>query len=133
MSGTSRERAGGRGHGPLGVRAGGAAGGVHAGARLELRHAAADRGVDAQRAMGDRERDREVARAGIDVMGLTTVESADDLEDLRERREPPPAAGAAQHDMKQLRRHSSFTDADWRKLVYFYEAAFGSSIKGLES
>jgi hypothetical protein len=33
--------------------------------------------------------------------------------------------------MKQLRRHSSFRDADWKKLVYFYETAFGSAIKGL--
>jgi hypothetical protein len=55
------------------------------------------------------------------------------LLDLEKGRRRWTAAGAAQHDMKQLRRHSSFTDADWRKLVYFYEAAFGSSIKGLES
>ncbi len=35
------------------------------------------------------------------------------------------------YDVKQLRRHSSFSDVDWKKLVYFYEAAFGSAIKGL--
>jgi DNA topoisomerase VI subunit A len=38
---------------------------------------------------------------------------------------------AATHDLKQLRRHSSFSDTDWKKLVYFYETAFGSAIKGL--
>ena len=38
---------------------------------------------------------------------------------------------AAAHDLKQLRRHSSFSNTDWKKLVYFYETAFGSAIKGL--
>jgi hypothetical protein len=33
--------------------------------------------------------------------------------------------------MKQLRRHTSFSDADWKKLVYVYQTAFGSAIKGL--
>ena len=51
-----------------------------------------------------------------------------DLEKCRRRLTP---YAAAQHDMKQLRRHSSFSPADWQKLVYFYEAAFGSAIKGL--
>lgn len=51
-----------------------------------------------------------------------------DLEKCRQRLTP---YRAAQHDMKQLRRHSSFRDADWKKLVYFYETAFGSAIKGL--
>ena len=55
------------------------------------------------------------------------------LLDLEKGRRRWTAMGAAQHDMKQLKRHSSFIDADWRKLVYFYEAAFGSAIKGLES
>ncbi|MEG5264566.1 lipopolysaccharide kinase InaA family protein [Pseudomonas sp. JDS28PS106] len=54
------------------------------------------------------------------------------LLDLEKGRRRWTAFGAAQHDMKQLRRHSSFIDADWKKLVYFYEAAFGSAIKGLE-
>lgn len=54
------------------------------------------------------------------------------LLDLEKGRRRWTALGAAQHDMKQLRRHSSFADADWRKLVYFYQAAFGSAIKGLE-
>jgi hypothetical protein len=54
------------------------------------------------------------------------------LLDLEKCRRRLTAAGAAQHDMKQLRRHSSFKTADWQKLVYFYEAAFGSAIKGLD-
>ncbi|AHG39607.1 InaA protein [Pseudomonas syringae CC1557] len=55
------------------------------------------------------------------------------LLDLEKGRRRVTAYGAAQHDMKQLRRHSSFSTADWQKLVYFYQVAFGSSIKGLES
>ncbi|RRV05995.1 InaA protein [Pseudomonas sp. v388] len=55
------------------------------------------------------------------------------LLDLEKGRRRWTAQGAARHDMKQLKRHSSFIDADWKKLVYFYEAAFGSAIKGLES
>lgn len=54
------------------------------------------------------------------------------LLDLEKCRRRLTAYGAAQHDMKQLRRHSSFQPADWKKLVYFYETAFGSSIKGLD-
>ncbi|BBP57718.1 lipopolysaccharide kinase InaA family protein [Pseudomonas sp. St316] len=53
------------------------------------------------------------------------------LLDLEKCRRRLTARRAASHDMKQLRRHSSFSDADWKKLVYFYEAAFGSAIKGL--
>jgi hypothetical protein len=51
-----------------------------------------------------------------------------DLEKCRQRLTPHQAAA---HDLKQLRRHSSFSDTDWKKLVYFYETAFGSAIKGL--
>lgn len=54
------------------------------------------------------------------------------LLDLEKCRRRWTAYGAAQHDMKQLRRHSSFRDADWKKLLYFYKTAFGSVIKGLE-
>ena len=54
------------------------------------------------------------------------------LLDLEKCRQRFTASGAARHDMKQLRRHSSFSAADWRKLVYFYEAVFGSAIKGLD-
>jgi hypothetical protein len=39
---------------------------------------------------------------------------------------------AASHDMKQLRRHSSWSPTDWEKLNYFYTTAFGSAIQGLE-
>ncbi|MGN4048418.1 lipopolysaccharide kinase InaA family protein [Pseudomonas sp. SM4] len=53
------------------------------------------------------------------------------LIDLEKCRQRLTAHRAAAHDMKQLRRHSSFNGADWKKLVYFYETAFGSAIKGL--
>ena len=53
------------------------------------------------------------------------------LIDLEKSRQRLTAHSAAAHDMKQLRRHSSFSEADWQKLVYFYETAFGSAIKGL--
>lgn len=53
------------------------------------------------------------------------------LLDFEKCRQRLTAYSAASHDMKQLRRHSSFSDADWKKLVYFYETAFGSAIKGL--
>lgn len=53
--------------------------------------------------------------------------------DLEKCRQRFSAQSAARHDLKQLRRHSSFSDADWSKLLYFYKTAFGSPIKGLES
>lgn len=53
------------------------------------------------------------------------------LIDLEKCRQRLSAQRAAAHDMKQLRRHSSFNTTDWKKLVYFYETAFGSAIKGL--
>jgi len=53
------------------------------------------------------------------------------LIDLEKCRQRMTASQAAVHDMKQLRRHSSFSATDWKKLVYFYETAFGSAIKGL--
>ncbi|MDE1163897.1 MAG: lipopolysaccharide kinase InaA family protein [Pseudomonas sp.] len=54
------------------------------------------------------------------------------LLDLEKCRRRMTAQQAAQHDMKQLRRHSSFSEADWKKLLYFYKTAFGSVVKGLE-
>lgn len=54
------------------------------------------------------------------------------LLDLEKCRQRLTASAAARHDVKQLRRHSSFTSADWQKLVYFYRTAFGSAIKGLD-
>ncbi|MBH8614996.1 InaA protein, partial [Pseudomonas mohnii] len=53
------------------------------------------------------------------------------LIDLEKCRQRLSARRAAIHDMKQLRRHSSFNTTDWNKLVYFYNTAFGSAIKGL--
>ncbi|MGV8890877.1 MAG: lipopolysaccharide kinase InaA family protein [Pseudomonas sp.] len=53
------------------------------------------------------------------------------LIDLEKCRHRLTARRAASNDMKQLRRHSSFSTTDWQKLVYFYETAFGSAIKGL--
>lgn len=52
-----------------------------------------------------------------------------DLEKCRQRLRPEQAA---LRDMDQLRRRSSWNDADWQKLLYFYKKAFGSAIKGLE-
>ena len=51
-----------------------------------------------------------------------------DLEKSRQRLTPRRAAS---HDLKQLRRHSSWNSTDWNKLNYFYETVFGSAIKGL--
>ncbi|MGY2341045.1 lipopolysaccharide kinase InaA family protein [Pseudomonas sp. SDO5532_S415] len=53
------------------------------------------------------------------------------LIDLEKCRQRLSARQAAVHDLKQLRRHSSFSPTDWEKLVYFYKTAFGSAIKGL--
>ena len=53
------------------------------------------------------------------------------LLDLEKARQRLNRTRAARHDMQQLRRHSSWSGADWQKLSYFYEAAFGSAIKGL--
>ena len=53
------------------------------------------------------------------------------LLDLEKCRQRLLSTQAAAHDMKQLRRHSSWSAADWDKLVYFYKTAFGSAIKGL--
>jgi len=55
------------------------------------------------------------------------------LLDLEKSRRRISASHAAQHDLKQLRRHSSFSEAQWSRLLYFYFDAFGSAIKGLES
>ncbi|WP_137803891.1 lipopolysaccharide kinase InaA family protein [Pseudomonas sp. G(2018)] len=53
------------------------------------------------------------------------------LIDLEKCRQRLSARQAAVHDLKQLRRHSSFSPTDWEKLVYFYKTAYGSAIKGL--
>lgn len=54
------------------------------------------------------------------------------LLDLEKCRQRISKHRAAAHDLRQLRRHSSFSDADWEKLLYFYRMAFGSAVKGLE-
>ncbi|MBC2655920.1 InaA protein [Pseudomonas sp. MSSRFD41] len=53
------------------------------------------------------------------------------LLDFEKCRQRLSSKRAAAHDLKQLRRHSSWSDTDWEKLYYFYRTAFGSSIKGL--
>lgn len=53
------------------------------------------------------------------------------LLDFEKCRQRLSSQRAAAHDLKQLRRHSSWNDTDWQKLYYFYKTAFGSSIKGL--
>ncbi|OLF51635.1 lipopolysaccharide kinase InaA family protein [Pseudomonas chlororaphis] len=53
------------------------------------------------------------------------------LLDFEKCRQRLSAKRAAAHDMKQLRRHSSWNATDWDKLYYFYKTAFGSAIKGL--
>ncbi|KPA93150.1 MULTISPECIES: lipopolysaccharide kinase InaA family protein [Pseudomonas] len=53
------------------------------------------------------------------------------LLDFEKARQRLSRRRAAQHDMKQLRRHSSWNEADWERLNYFYSMAFGSTIKGL--
>ncbi|NBF05198.1 InaA protein [Pseudomonas sp. Fl5BN2] len=53
------------------------------------------------------------------------------LLDFEKCRQRLSSQRAAAHDLKQLRRHSSWNGADWQKLYYFYRTVFGSSIKGL--
>lgn len=53
------------------------------------------------------------------------------LLDLEKSRQRLTAHKAASHDLKQLRRHSSWNTHDWQKLNYFYAKVFGSAIKGL--
>ncbi|AJO80312.1 lipopolysaccharide kinase InaA family protein [Pseudomonas sp. MRSN 12121] len=53
------------------------------------------------------------------------------LLDFEKCRQRLTAKRAAAHDIKQLRRHSSWNATDWDKLYYFYKTAFGSAIKGL--
>lgn len=51
--------------------------------------------------------------------------------DLEKSRRRLTRKQAASHDLKQLRRHSSWSDADWQHLIYGHSTAFGSAIKGL--
>ncbi|MBC3411846.1 InaA protein [Pseudomonas sp. SWRI107] len=54
------------------------------------------------------------------------------LLDLEKCRRRISCQRAAYNDLRQLRRHSSFDDAQWQTLLYFYQMAFGSAVKGLE-
>lgn len=51
-----------------------------------------------------------------------------DLEKSRRRLTRKQAAG---HDLRQLKRHSSWNEADWQQVIYGHSTAFGSAIKGL--
>jgi len=51
-----------------------------------------------------------------------------DLEKCRRRLQ---RRQAALHDMRQLKRHSSWRPADWQQLLDAYQAAFGRVIRGL--
>ncbi|WP_239482143.1 lipopolysaccharide kinase InaA family protein [Zestomonas insulae] len=55
------------------------------------------------------------------------------LLDLEKSRRRLSARRAARHDLRQLRRHSSLDATDWQQLIYGYQTAFGSAIKGLQS
>ncbi|WP_252090748.1 lipopolysaccharide kinase InaA family protein [Pseudomonas sp. MWU13-3659] len=54
------------------------------------------------------------------------------LLDLEKCRRRIRCQRAAYNDLRQLRRHSSLNEAEWRSLLYFYQMAFGSVVKGLE-
>jgi hypothetical protein len=53
------------------------------------------------------------------------------LLDLEKSRQRWRAKSAAQHDIKQLKRHSSWSAAQWQAFIYGYETTFGSSFKGM--
>uniref|UniRef100_UPI0023DDD9C6 lipopolysaccharide kinase InaA family protein n=1 Tax=Pseudomonas viridiflava TaxID=33069 RepID=UPI0023DDD9C6 len=51
--------------------------------------------------------------------------------DLEKSRRRLTRQQAARHDLRQLRRHSSWSSADWAQVIYGHSTAFGSAIKGL--
>jgi hypothetical protein len=53
------------------------------------------------------------------------------LLDLEKSHRRFSAKRAAQHDLKQLKRHSSWSTGQWQSLIYGYETTFGSTFKGL--
>ncbi|MDE3736815.1 lipopolysaccharide kinase InaA family protein [Pseudomonas resinovorans] len=55
------------------------------------------------------------------------------LLDLEKARRRLSSKRAALRDLWQFKRHSSLDEADWQILIYGYEAAFGSAIKGLRT
>ncbi|MET1080039.1 MAG: lipopolysaccharide kinase InaA family protein [Pseudomonas sp.] len=54
------------------------------------------------------------------------------LLDLEKSRQRLSARQAARHDLRQLRRRSSWSDVQWQAVVYGYQTAYGSAIKGLQ-
>ncbi|MDO8697007.1 MAG: InaA protein [Pseudomonadales bacterium RIFCSPLOWO2_12_59_9] len=59
----------------------------------------------------------------------TQIEIA--LLDLEKSRQRLRARTAAVHDIQQLKRHSSWSAAQWQAFIYGYETTFGSSFKGM--
>lgn len=53
------------------------------------------------------------------------------LLDLEKCRRRISCQRAAYNDLRQLRRHSSLNAAEFETLLYFYQSAFGSAVKGL--
>lgn len=53
------------------------------------------------------------------------------LLDLEKSRRRLTCKSAAQHDMRQLRRHSPWSDVQWQQVLHGYQQVFGSSIKGI--
>lgn len=55
------------------------------------------------------------------------------LLELEKTRHRLSSKRATECDLWQFKRHSSLGEADWQLLIYVYETAFGSAIKGLRS
>lgn len=53
------------------------------------------------------------------------------LLDLEKSRRLLRAKAAAKHDIKQLKRHSSWSAAQWQSFIYGYETEFGCAFKGM--
>jgi len=53
------------------------------------------------------------------------------LLDLEKSRQRLSARRAACNDIQQLKRHSSWSAAQWQAFIYGYETTFGSSFKGM--
>lgn len=53
------------------------------------------------------------------------------LLDLEKSRRRWTRKSAALHDLRQLRRHSSWNSAEWQQVIYGYEQVFGSTFKRL--
>ncbi len=50
------------------------------------------------------------------------------LLDLEKSHRRITSLGAARHDLRQLRRHSSWTDIEWAYFLKVYHAEFGRSV-----